>query len=75
MLQLISQDKANNLLIWLTAIVFLTLNVIVALWKEYVYDPKNGGKTEKLDAFFTILPAIRNLAFVIILKHLMVYLT
>lgn len=57
-----------NLNVWLTSIVLLTLNVLVALWKEYVYDPKNGGQTEKLDALFTILPALKNLILILILK-------
>lgn len=55
--------------VWLTAIVLLTLNVSVALWKEYYYYPKNGGQTEKLDAFFTILPALRNLVFILLLNY------
>lgn len=57
-----------NLNAVLTAIVLLTLSVLVALWKEYYYDPKNGGQTEKLDAFFTILPALKNLILILILK-------
>ena len=63
-------ESYYNLPLWLTAIVLLALNVSVALWKEYVYDPKNGGKTEKLDAFFTILPALRNLVLILLLKYL-----